>query len=72
MKMEDAMKTVDNQPSERVLTLIYDYAKNGEFPSFGSEQPGEMYYFSPLTIKNFGVVNTSKAKDEATVYCYDE
>jgi hypothetical protein len=60
------------QREEKVLTLVCDYSQNGEIPSFGSEQPGEVYYFSPLTIFIFGIVDTNEEQEKLTTYCYDE
>ena len=36
---------------------IADFAQNLDLPHFGSEQPGDIYYFSPLGIYLFGMVN---------------
>jgi hypothetical protein len=41
-------------------------------PLFGNEQPGETYYFSPLTINIFGVADTDKDNHTLTAYCYAE
>ena len=60
------------QREDKVVTLVCDYSQNGEIPSFGSEQPGEVYYFSPLTIFIFGIVDTNDVSDKLTTYCYDE
>ena len=38
-----ATKSLDRP--DQVLTLVCDFAQNGELPSFGSEQPGEVYFF---------------------------
>jgi hypothetical protein len=58
--------------SQKVVTIVCDYSQNGELPSFGDQQPGEVYYFSPLSINIFGIVNFDKDIDYATCYCYDE
>ena len=58
--------------NNKVHTLVCDFSQNGEIPSFGSEQPGEVYYFSPLSIFIFGIVDTDEEVDKVTTYCYDE
>jgi hypothetical protein len=45
--------------SDRHYCLIADYSQNLNLPHFGSTQPGETYFYSPLTIYLFGVVDTS-------------
>jgi hypothetical protein len=57
---------------EKVHTLVCDFSQNGELPSYGSEQPGEVYYFSALSIFIFGIVDTNEEEDKLTTYCYDE
>ena len=43
--------------SQRVIVQIADFAQNLDMPHFGSEQPGDIYYFSPLGIYLFGIVS---------------
>ena len=45
------------QHKDRAYTLVVDYGQNMELPSFKSEQPGTVYYYSPLNIYNLGIVN---------------
>ena len=47
----------------KVLTI--DMGQNLCLPNFEAEQPGDTYYFSPLTILLFGVVDnaTEEIKD---------
>ena len=42
---------------ERTRTLLVDYGQNMALPWFGANQPGEVYYYTPLNIFNLGVVN---------------
>lgn len=60
-KIEEARQhQIDNKVhEERTHTLIADYAQNLMLPHFGSTQPGETYYYTPLTLYLFGVVDTS-------------
>ena len=53
-------------------TLFADYSQGAGIPFFGSEQPGETYYYSPLTMNIFGVVDVSAANDHLFAYVYDE
>ena len=50
--------------------LVADYMQNLDLPHFGGEQPGDTYYFSPLTICGFGVVDYSI--EELNAYIYTE
>ena len=34
-----------------------DYGQNMELPMYNSQQPGVMYYYSPLSIYNLGMVD---------------
>lgn len=43
--------------SSRTIVQIADFAQNLDLPHFGSEQPGDIYYFSPLAIYLFGIVS---------------
>lgn len=45
-----------------------DYTQILNMPHFGNERPGDTYYFSPLTIKNFGVVDDSVEVSDAHIY----
>ena len=58
---------------DRTYTLIVDYAQNMELPWFGETQPGETYYYTPLAIYNFGVVDVSHpAGDHLYAHLYKE
>jgi len=54
--------------TERVYTLVADYCQNMGVPYFGGEQAGDVYYFSPLGVYCFGVVDTPINKLHAHVY----
>lgn len=41
-------------------------------PHFGSEQPGDIYYFSPLGIYLFGIVSPYLAKDSLLCQYFTE
>ena len=52
--------------------FVCDYAQNLDMPHFGCEQPGDTYYFSPLTINVFGIVDYSLEELDAYVYTEGE
>ena len=49
-------------------TFCSDYCQNMDLPHFGSEQPGDTYYYSPLNISCFGSVDFATEKLDAFVY----
>ena len=57
---------------QKVLTI--DMGQNLCLPNFEAEQPGDTYYFSPLTILLFGVVDnaTEDGKDRMNAYIWRE
>jgi len=57
---------------ERTITVIVDFAQNMELPLFGAEQPGETYYYTPLTINAFGIVDCSVEPVHLHYYLYEE
>jgi hypothetical protein len=68
-KIALARETRDYDHSDRTYTFIVDYGQNMELPMFGHEQPGDTYYFSPLTIYNLGVVDVSHPEGDH-LYCH--
>jgi hypothetical protein len=61
----------ENKPHpERVHTFVCNYSQNLCLPSFAAEQPGETYYYSPMNVYCFGMVEA--ASDELTAMCYLE
>ena len=57
--------------TERVVTEVADYAQNMDVPHFGSEQPGDTYFFSPLGVYVFGMVCLyNKIQDLIAQYYY--
>jgi hypothetical protein len=41
-------------------------------PFMGAHQPGETYYFSPLTVNCFGITNVGYDKAKLTAFVYHE
>ncbi len=58
-KVADAVAdaTAGKEHSVRRYTFVVDYRQNMELSVYNKEQPGCMYYFSPMSIYNLGVVN---------------
>lgn len=62
----------DTPHSQRTYLFYFDYAQNVQCPQFGSEQPGETYYYSPLNINVFGIVDSNGDTEALTAYCFHE
>ena len=56
--------------AQRRYTLVADYCQNMGLPHFGGEQPGETYYYSPLSVYCFGVVDVTT--DTMYAHLYEE
>jgi hypothetical protein len=69
-KKKEAKDTMNEPPSNRVLTYVADYAQNMYLPNFASEQPGATYYYSPLSAFCFGIVDGDV--DTLTAWVYTE
>ena len=49
-----------------------DYSQSEQLPYFGNEQPGETYYYSPLKVSIFGIVDFSVKGGKLTAFVYHE
>ena len=49
---------------------VGDYTQNLGLPLFGGEQPGDMYYYSSLTITIFRIVSCWYSLDVMTAFVY--
>ena len=58
--------------SLQTYTKYADYSQNLDMPHFGSEQPGDTYYFSPLGIYVFGIVKASAVPSTLRCFYYKE
>ena len=67
---EDAIKGIPQE--QRTYTFVADFAQNMYLPNFASEQPGATYYFSPLNVYPFGVVDPSGEQSQLIVHIYIE
>jgi hypothetical protein len=52
--------------------LVADYAQNLGLPHFGGEQPGDTYYYSPLAVYCFGLVDASQSPEQLHCFGYTE
>jgi hypothetical protein len=68
-KIKLAREQCNNPHSERTYTFIVDYGQNMELPFFGACQPGDTYYYTPLTVYNLGLVDVSH-EDGDHLYCH--
>ena len=71
-KIQEAIDTADLPHSQRTYTFIADFSQNMELPFFGESQPGDTYYFSPLKINVFGIVDCSVFGGKLSAHVYDE
>jgi hypothetical protein len=60
--------------SKRRSTLTVDFGQNIQVPCYNSEQPGCTYYYTPVTVNNFGIVNHSHDYGNGSIdnhmYCH--
>jgi hypothetical protein len=57
---------------DREYVIICDYAQNLPLQHYGGDQPGEIYYFSALTVNLFGIVDLSLSPNNLKCYAYRE
>lgn len=67
-----AQLDVTNQvpPMDRELVLTMDMGQNIGLPNFSGNQPGDVYYFSPLRVYLFGVVDNATHDDISRINSY--
>jgi hypothetical protein len=71
-KKQEAKDDRDKPRSERVYCFVADFAQNISLPNFAEEQPGATYYFSPMNVYPFGIVDCSTEPSQLIAYCYYE
>lgn len=69
--------TQNKQWKDRVNVLIADYSQYLTLPFFGQRQPGDAYYFVPLNVNCFGIVNVAnkygkEVSDHLYAHVYSE
>ena len=71
-KIKQATYTNDHENKihhkDKVQTIIMDYCQNLNLPHLGQDQPGDAYYFSPLSIYCFGICDAVTSHLSAFVY----
>lgn len=73
MKMKKARESKGRDEwSSSKDCLVADYCQNMALPHQGMTQPGETYYFSPLTINCFGTADAGFENPQMRAYVYDE
>jgi hypothetical protein len=70
--IESDAEISDEKWINAVDTIVGDYCQNLALPYLGEHQPGETYYFSPLTVNCFGIANIGMEKALLTAYIYHE
>jgi hypothetical protein len=71
-KSREAKEDVTKSHSERRHCFVMDYSQNLGLPHFGDEQPGETYYYSPLSIFCFGTIDCSTTPEKMHALVYKE
>ena len=71
-KKEMARSTAHLPQEQRVFTFVADFAQNMYIPNFAAEQPGATYYYSPLNVYPFGVVDGSTDPTQLTAHVFYE
>ena len=57
---------------QRSYTFIGDSLQNISLPHYGFSQPGDTYYYSPLNVNVFGLVDCSEPGGTLSAHVYDE
>jgi len=65
--VDDAKDAVEHTHTKRRYTLTCDFGQNMQCPCYNSNQPGCTYYYTPLNIYNFGVVDHSHDHGNRTI-----
>ena len=71
-KSLEAKEDATKPHSERRYCFVMDYSQNLGLPHFGDEQPGETYYFSPLSVFCFGTIDCSTLPEKMHALVYKE
>jgi hypothetical protein len=69
-RLDSANEIIEQSRQSHVF--VGDYCQKLELPSFCSQQPGDTYYLSPLTVNCFGAVDCGLEKDHLYAYVYHE
>ena len=72
VKKAEAQATLLLPATKRTCTFVADYSQNCCVLCFAGEQPGETYYYSPMTTYVFGVADCVYQRTIMSVYAYLE
>lgn len=65
-------RSLEKEQEEWVYTYVCDFAQNMNIPNFNAEQPGATYYYSPLKVYPFGIVDCSQEPSQLTARVFYE
>ena len=71
-KKREAKTDKDKPRCDRSYCFVADFAQNMSVPNFAADQPGATYYFSPMNVYPFGIVDCSTEPSHLHAYCYYE
>ena len=64
--------TANKSHQDKCYSIVMDYSQNISLPQVGQSQPGKTYYWSPLKVFLFGIVNCGVPGGELDSYVYHE
>jgi hypothetical protein len=71
-KKNDSLLLAGAATELRTYTFVCDFAQNMYLPNFAAEQPGATYYFSPLNVYVFGIVDCSCQPSHLSAFMFTE
>lgn len=72
MKEARANNTDDLPWAQKKDCLVADFCQNMALPYLGMTQPGDTYYYSPLTVNCFGTADAGQLQPSMRAYNYHE
>ena len=67
---KDALANLPHSKTSRCLVM--DFSQNAGLPQFGDSQAGPTYYYSPVNVNIFGIVDASVKGGALDAYVYHE
>jgi hypothetical protein len=71
-KKQEALINANRPEHLQTLTFVCDFAQNMYVPNFAAEQPGATYYYSPLNVYPFGIVDCGYDPSQLTSFMFSE
>ena len=72
-KVLESKATSNNEHGERKYTYIIDYCQNMGLPWFGGQQPGKVFFYSPVNVYCLGCVDQNDSdKSHLIAHLYTE